>query len=437
MNNFEFYNIVLSNLTLLIIILLSSFFLHYLVFKKHIKSIFDPYLISAVSNAFCFAVVCFLYFLNNISFYLFISYLLTQLFFVLGLNLFSLNKNFKNISVLNSRNSYRSNIVAFYFFSIIFLISQIAIYVTKGIPLFMDSRLETFSAGGGSGILGRIADVSSIFSIYAFFLIIKFNNFKFNDLIKYLILLLILLTFFLSGSKSNFLIIFSVFWCSIIFNKIKGREYFSNLKFLKKAIKPLILFSFFIVLLIIKVQSSKSNITDENSLNPILAFVLRLVHSGDVYWYSYPNNVYLSINGDRWFSALFTDTLGLLRVVEWDKLPEAIGITLKNIHHPSDIPQGPNARHNVFGIIYFGFLGSIVFSFCLGFILSFIRNKLPQLVSNDFLGGGIFTYLMCKGSAIDTDPMLTITYFDNLIFVFPILFICYLFIKEIFSPKIS
>ena len=437
MNNFEFYDFALNNILLYVSILFFSILLHFFVFKYQVKSIFDPYLLAVVSSVFCTTVVVFLYITNNISFYLFFNYLLTQSAFVAGLYFFKVVKRNKEFySMPNSKYMY-SNSVAFYFFSIIYLISQCLIYFYKGIPLFMDSRLETFSAGGGSGILGRIADVSSIFSIYAFFLIIKFNNFKFNDLIKYLILLLILLTFFLSGSKSNFLIIFSVFWCSIIFNKIKGREYFSNLKFLKKAIKPLILFSFFIVLLIIKVQSSKSNITDENSLNPILAFVLRLVHSGDVYWYSYPNNVYLSINGDRWFSALFTDTLGLLRVVEWDKLPEAIGITLKNIHHPSDIPQGPNARHNVFGIIYFGFLGSIVFSFCLGFILSFIRNKLPQLVSNDFLGGGIFTYLMCKGSAIDTDPMLTITYFDNLIFVFPILFICYLFIKEIFSPKIS
>ena len=112
-----------------------------------------------------------------ISYYLFLSYILTQTSFFLGLYTFRGKGNIVINKVHSKSNKYTA-IIAFYFFSFVYLLCQGIIYKLKGIPLFMDSRLETFSAGGGSGILGRIADVSSIFSIYAFFLIIKFNNFK-------------------------------------------------------------------------------------------------------------------------------------------------------------------------------------------------------------------------------------------------------------------
>lgn len=97
--------------------------------------------------------------------------------------------------------------------------------------------------------------------------------------------------------------------------------------------------------------------------------------------------------------------------------------------------QGPNARHNVFGLIYYGFFGSIFFSYCLGVVLSFIRNKLPYILRANFFGGAIFTYLMCRGASIDTDPMLTITYFDNIVFIIPVLFIMYLLLIELLRIK--
>ena len=241
----------------------------------------------------------------------------------------------------------------------------------------------------------------------------------------------------MSGSKSGFLIVFSIFWCHIIFTQIKGGDYLSYIKLIRKNIKLVVTLSLCLVFIIIYVQSLNPNNSSENALNPFFALALRLLHSGDIYWYAYPNNVYLNIPNGQYFSALFNDTLGLLRIQSWDTLPEAIGITFKNIHHPTDIPQGPNARHNIFGLIYYGFLGGIFFSYFLGIVLSFIRNKLPYIIRPGIFGGGIFTYFMCRGASIDTDPMLTITYLNNIVFIFPILFIGYLFVKEIFCLKKS
>lgn len=433
MNNFEFYDLVLENQGLLLSIFIISIILHFYIFKAQIKSIFDPYFLAVISSIFCLTVVFLLYFSNNISFYLFLSYILTQVSFFLGFYAFKTPKNNILINKLHSARNKYNGLVAFYFFSLVYLLCQGIVYKIKGIPLFMESRLETFASGGGTGVLGRISEVTSIFSLYSFFIIAKIDKFRFSEIPKYIILLLIFLTFILSGSKSNFLLVFSIFWCFIIFNKAKGLDYHMYLNFIKKRLKTIIIFSLSILFFIIIIQNSNSANSNQNEINPLFSLILRLVHSGDVYWYSYPDNVYLLINGDRWFSALFTDTLGLFRIFDWEKLPEAIGITLKNIHHPSDILQGPNARHNIFGLIYFGYIGSIFFSYFLGVILSFIRNKLPYIIRADIFGGFFFTYLMCKCSAIDGDPMLTVTYINNLLFIFPPLFVCFLFVKEIFS----
>lgn len=429
MNNYEFYDIALNNISLFISLLFFSVFIHYIIFRSQVKSILDPYFLAVISSVFCLTVVYLLYFTSNISFYLFMSYNLTQLGFILGIFTFkhkiTINKK-KNLITEKSNNN---SLVAFYFFSSVYIISQCLIYKLKGIPLFMESRLETFSSGGGAGVLGRISDVSSIFSLYAFFLVIKIDKFRISEIPKYLILLLILITFFLSGSKSTFLIVFSVFWCYIIFTQIKGGDYLVYLQLMKKNIKWIILFSIVISTFIIYVQSNPDNAGD-NTLNPFLALCLRFLHSGDIFWYAYPDNVYLKIPSNQWIAALLHDTFGFLRIQDWSNLPEAIGITLKDIHHPSDVLQGPNARHNVFGLIYYGFFGSIFFSYSLGVFLSFVRNKLPYILRADIFGGATFTYLMCRGASIDGDPMLTITYFDNIVFILPLLYIMYLLLIE-------
>ena len=435
MDNYEFYIIALNNVTLFFGILIFSLLLHFYIFRTQVKSILDPYFLAVISSVFCFVVVFLLYFTGNIPFYLILSYSLTQLGFVLGLYTFSVKKlSFNDNAKIIIPNNKGNSLIAFYFFSFIYLVSQCVIYKLKGIPLFMESRLETFASGGGTGVLGRISDVSSIFSLYAFFLVIKIDKFRISEIPKYLVLGLIFVTFFLSGSKSAFLIVFTVFWCYIIFAKINGGNYQTYFKLLKDNIKMIIAFSLLVVCFIIYIQSANvdTNVATnvEDKLNPVLALLLRFVHSGDIYWYAYPNDVYLKIPSSQWFAALFNDTLGLLRIMEWKDLPEAIGITFKNIHHPSDIPQGPNGRHNVFGLIYYGFFGSIIFSYCLGVVLSFLRNKLPYLLRNDVFGGGVFTYLMSKSAAIDSDPMLTITYFNNIVFIFPILYLLYLVLIE-------
>ena len=125
----------------------------------------------------------------------------------------------------------------------------------------------------------------------------------------------------------------------------------------------------------------------------------------------------------------------MFRIYRWEDLPPAIGITLKTMHHPSKVPEGPNARHNVFGLVYFGFWGSILFSFLLGCIISFTRNMLPLILKDNLVAGVIFAYLVIKMSGLDSDPMLVLTYVNNLLFVLPILLLFVLLISSLALRK--
>jgi oligosaccharide repeat unit polymerase len=439
MTNYEFFLDILNHINLFLSILVFSCLLHFFLFRKLVKSFLDPYFISVFYSVFCFSDVLFMFLINKISFYVFSSYILTQLGFILGFYTYSKIKDssYEIVNEVKESNRTANNLIAFYFFSIIYLFFQGIIYATKGIPIFMVSRLETFTSGGGAGILGRVTEVSSIFALYAFFLVTKIDKFRLSEFIKYGMIGLIFLTFMLSGSKSSFLTFFYVFWCYMIFAKIKGGNYQIYLDVLRKNIKSIIGASIVLVCLVIYVQSK--NFVDEGdsifAKNPLVDIALRFVYSGDIFWYSYPNSVYLTIPSDRSFAALFTDVLGLFRIYDWEDLPEVIGLTMKRYHHPSDVITGSNARHNVFGLIYFGFLGSILFSYVIGFLLSFIRNKLPYYLSNTFFGGGVFAYIMMKSAGIDTDPVLTLTSFDNLFFIFPILFLGYLVVIEFMKIK--
>lgn len=429
MNNYEFYHLLLNNKLLFGVTLFLFSLAYYNVYKNLCFSVFDPFFLSIVFSAISGSVVYLMFFGDKISLNILFSYTLTQLAFLVGLFAFPSIKsslirkvNYPDHSAYVESDggieSSRLKVIFFYTSCFLYLGVQIIVYLIKGIPLFMNSRLETFVGGSGFGILSRFLDVLVIIALYSFFVVIRFNKIRASEFYRYVVMLFILITFFLSGSKSSFLIIFYVGWSYIAFSLLKfGR--LSKLSGIYNSIKQrtnsIIIFCVAVVLAIIYLQT----IDDSSNNNPFFLFLLRFVHSGDVYWYAYPNAVYLNIPGSSGFSALFVDFLGFSRIVNWDALPEAIGVTLKNIHHPSPILSGPNARHNVFGLIYFGFIGSILFSFVCGIFLSFVRNVLPKMIKSTFINGILFSYVVIRMSSIDADPTLAAGYLTNLIFVFP------------------
>jgi hypothetical protein len=435
-NNYDFYKVLLNHEVLFGFLTAASLVLHYFVFRRVVITVFDPYFLHVLFSAFSMPSVYLLYFTGHIPDYLAASYTLTQLAFWMGIYAFPQLKSMVSSSLATTDTSdntrpgnYYYKQVFFYASAAVLIVVQLAIYKLKGVPLLMASRLTLMGSGGGVGVLGRIADVSMICVLYSFFDGLHFGRHKMMDIGRYFVFGLVLMILLLSGSKSSLTTVVFVLWAYIVFEILKGGSFKTQLNIVKKYYKQILLGCVGMAVLVIAITAKAG------ADSPLFLLFLRLVHTADVYWYAYPNDVYLRLTEVEWWKALFLDFLGMTRLYTWEELPKAIGVPLKQFHHPSDIPEGPNARHNVFGLVYMGFYWSIAFSFILGVTLSFVRNVLPRMLKKNVVGGVVFTYLVIKISGLDSDPMLALTYVNNAVFIMPfvlipILLLCSLTIRR-------
>ncbi|QEH39759.1 O-antigen polymerase [Chitinophaga sp. XS-30] len=435
MDNYEFLKIFSSNLHIYVLVLISLSVLYYLLFRKVIYGIMDPYFLSLVYSTFATSVVVFLYFTEHISTYLFINFCLSQTAFFIGF--FALRKvNLLNTPKETSRplgNTPFTKLIFFLITSSMFIVFQFYTYWERGIPLFYASRLEYFEGGSGFGIFSRFLSVLTVVSLYAFMdLLSSRKAYKSFSLFFYacFYVLVLFASLLLSGSKSSFLIIMFVAFSYFYFN---GR--INELMAVWKKWRTIILSSCFIlVLFIITIQGGQEG---GNILTSITMLGYRFMSSGDIFWYSYPNDLVFTypyhING---FQMLFNDLLGFLRVYSWEQLRFHPGEYFYKLHHYSEITQGANARHNLFGLLYFGYGGSVIFSFCLGLLVSFVRFQLPRYSRyKGIILPSFAAFLFIKGLSLEGDPTLFFTSLNNVLVVFFPVLIIYLLVESFFRVK--
>lgn len=402
MNKYEFDLHLISNLEIEILYIFISAIVVFIFLRKHIYSIFDPLFFGMVMGICAYSTVLYLYHFNLISNYYFYSFVLTQILFFVG---FVLNKPItKNDFLNNDRIVVNVGVSPAFFIyifsSILFIITQLIVYYVSGIPLLLESRLEVFSGGSGYGFLNRIIYVTSIISVcFATYRILIVKNKIINHLYDYSIIFFSLLVAVLSGSKAGILLIIFVMFIILLFSK----KLIYNSDAIKKFNKISIIFiiiSFPIAFFTLYVQSGFENITEI-----LISLALRFIHSGDIFFMSLPGNTleYLNTN-DNGFMALFRSILGALRLVEWDELPTNLGLQVFWFHYNTDLISGPNARHNIFGLFYFGFFGSLVFSFLVGFIFGFVRNNLYRKLNPSESNMILYTLLVMSISYIEQDP---------------------------------
>lgn len=421
MNNWEFFDLLLSNTQIYLFCIAITVVLYSLLLKNKFISILDPFFISMIFSAMGFADVLLMQFTNKITLYYFTSYILTQIAIYLGfifgcrLSLYSFSSQKKS-----QIKDYKLllNILLFVSF-IVFLICQLFVYSSSGIPLFMKSRLETFTGGSGFGLLSRFISVSKSVSFLTLLLVINHtkNITHLKKLLFSLMMLIFIVTAILSGSKSSFLVFASLFFCYTMIN--------SKDNLFQKFRKQEGLF----VITAIAVSMSISVIQQSGNLGQgILAFLNRFIFAGDVYWYSYPNSCIESLVNQKPLQALFTDFLGLTRLVPWKDLPTALGIDLYKMHHLTDTIQGPNARHNVFGYVYFGFSGSIIFSSILGIAIGIVRNLMINLKRYNMITSIFIILVYIEIFGLEIDPMLTLSNINSILIVLPSIYLITLII---------
>jgi hypothetical protein len=216
----------------------------------------------------------------------------------------------------------------------------------------------------------------------------------------------------LSGSKSTFVnVIFLVFYFRLIHQRssvyppqrdallAKGQRY----------ILTLAVFGVIAVLLFSGTASSMSE--------AMFAFLYRVVMSGDVYFMAYPHDMLFTVNGGSAFLGLFGGTLAAMRLIAPTSLPQPIGFQL--FHNATGLPGmfGPNPRHNVFGLLYFGFWGSLFYSAALGAMVGIIRNYGWRLIRIGGPSEVVFVFLATSVVTVNTDVGIFIGDVSNLIMI--------------------
>ncbi len=391
----------------------------FLFYRKYIYSVLDPLVLFILMSASGYSVVFILKHFDIISNRIYLNFLLTQCSFMIGFKFFKpINLKKKQVKKIVISRLCK---ILFVMSIFLYIVSQLIVYTKVGIPLLMESRLEAFTGGYGFGIFSRILYVTEPILISIATVSIFQKKERKNFFYK-ITLLIILTNSVLSGSKYEGIeMVFTVFFVFLFLKRSwnpKGTKKVLKINF---KIFCILLFIIFSVIIIIQIQLN-TNFGKGNSISPFMVLAMRFVNTGDIYMMSYPYENYLIAEKANGIIALFSPILGTLRLIEWEKLPNAIGLQLFQKMHETQLIAGPNTRHNIFGLFYFGFYGSIIFSYFAGLCASFLRNKLYYLVRNNMIGMLIFI-LMAKDSLnFETDPVSLVSNFLSIILIFPFLY---------------
>lgn len=424
MTDEQFFIILSQNVYIFTILLIPTVTVGIILYRKYIYSLIDPLFYHIITSFSGFTIVFFLYFLHYIESKYLYSFLLTEAAFIVG---FFTIKPIKKpakcqiIDKLEESMLLTDRIKVLFLISFfLFIFSTLFIYYVRGVPLL--ERLAGHAAfQGGLGIFARINLITSW--IILLYLCIKIFVIKKLTILDKLCILITILFMSLSGSKASFVsFLFAYFFVYIFLWRFN-----TTIRISKKAISAVIL------LLILTGTIIASYLYSTNITEGFYKLFMRIVLTGDIYFFSYPNGVIDSINIENGniFSALFGGTLAGMKIIPWEEVPDLVGHTVAGyVYGAYDLPFSPNSRHNVFGYYYLGFWGSVIFSFLLGIITSFIRNYLYYKVRKNIEGLFIYSTLSISCLSFESDPPYAIFKITSFIFIFIPIFLFSIVISE-------
>lgn len=402
MDKATFADLYASHLSIGLPITILTILFVFFVLRKQIYSLFDPINFLIIAGGSGYSVVFFLYSLGYITDYYFFSFLATQIAFFFGV---LSNRRISSRKIRSSHlaplPSYTGLITVIYPVSVIlFITCQFIVYYTSGIPLLMASRLEIFSGGGGFGMVNRVIQVTQVIAIsVAFYRLLFINKGVLYKLTDLTVIIFGLLVAVLSGSKAAVLfIIFSLSYVAIFSHRFDvSTRVFKKINTISFV---LFILGFFGGVITIIYQTGNS---DLNTAISVLA--MRFINTGDIYYMSYPYGQIENMESGNFFLALFKDFFGAFRIIDWDKLPVNLGLQVFWSHYNTDMVSGPNPRHNVFGLFYLGPILSVGYSYLIGYLFSFIRNKILLNAKPDFLG--LIFYVLLASNTIYMEQDMT------------------------------
>jgi len=423
----EFLVFLDDNMFNVIFISLITLILYLILFRKHIHSIFDPLFTIVVISALANSTVFYLYFDNQIRYDYFQSFIITEVFFLLG---FFLIKPFRTSPDIHfiEKKWYDSSLfisILFYWSSIIHVFFQLLTYSVVGLPILMDSRLTAFAGGSGFGFIGRVIDVvGAIGTILLFYRMFYLKQHSREKVFNYIYLLFIVFFLIVSGNKTNLVfLVYYLFLLQTAMLRFIGKDAIEVHKKITNTQTWLFLISLPLIFFVIYVQYVNTVGTSDD-LDLLSSLSFRILSFGDVYYMTLPHDVILRMNHSSGFMQVFKDFLGTYRIVPWQNLPVDCGIEIMSYHAVvgSNVNVGPNARYNYFAILYFGALGQALYCFVLGLSASFMRNTLYRKLPNRMIWVLFYILLNFNLIFLLQDQAYTFGHDLNILLVLPILF---------------
>lgn len=443
--NFLFFQIK-ENLNLYLTILFFVSLIYILILRKHMYSILDPIVFMILSCVFSTADVMFMYFKGMVNSYYFVHYCITESLMILGIIIFSKinlknNRDFhKDIKYknVNQNNEKKIHNLIYIFTSFLFNLTIVFIYYKFGLILLnkATSRLEIYK---NMGILYLIIIMAK--PTYAYLLVWRcsLKTKKISKIFDLFNLLFFTSFLMLSGSKSDFIIVlFALFYYVMHLNKNQNSKSKQIMK-INKTLNFLFIMSIIVAITISNITANKGEKTLDN-------FMFRLVDYGDIYPLYYLSG--LQFDGGNFANGfiiifspiivLFQKLVGIFNIKVVDEFPKLIGLRLSQAVYNTDTIAGGNSRYNIFGLFYFGYIGSMVFSFLSGFMIGFSKDKLYKILPNNTYGSII--YMIVSMAAINniSDPSMGIPFLiENLFYYLFIYMISSMIIGSIPKNKLS
>ena len=425
MNGFEFYTIVLENYWVYIFVLLGVSLPYIYIGQRYTHTWADPLRFNLLTNVFVTAVPVFLFIKGFISIETGIYFLIAQsVFWVAFIIPATKYINFsKKVLINETEIAYWLYII----FLFLYVLSISITYIVLGIPLFRESRLDTYT-NTGLGILGRMLPFLQIYCIfYSFYLWRSVKKLSLNKLIVIFSFILFFVTGILSGSRSSIFIFIFTYWAFCYF-------YLRNTGIIAKYYK------FLFIGIGISIMTFTLKADSKDMYTGLISFLSRVISSGDTYYMAFPNDVWKQIQTGPWFNHLFYGFFGPLRLISGEGMPPAVGFQLTWIVNPSLYGQstGPLSSPQLLGLLYFGW-GGIFFSFIMGLFVSIMIYRIPSLLPKGLISSIVATYLYFQASALILDSCLGMaSLFDtilNLIILFLTIFLINKFIDFIKAER--
>jgi hypothetical protein len=410
--------------------------------KRILFAWFDPISLYVFMSSFGISFMIYMCIDKEVSMEDLVPFLISTICFFIGMNLGDLPKKkvrkhtfISQKTQVRSISAYSGHLYVFMCISLVILLvtSLILISIFGTLPLFApDIDIAKVAARGpGLGIIYRInnALLPTSLAIVLTKIFNPLSQVKKNQYIALYIPLILLLLFLLSsGDKGSILVVTNIlaflFLANVRMESDRGN------------VIPKMILAFLGVGIAMTILLLAKAATAGNYTSPLDGLVIRFLASGESFYYYYKFNLIQRMSSPPldYFTDALNPFFSLLKLSEYK---EALGSKLITEGIGLDVGKfGTNPNYQVEGAIYFGAVGSFLYSFLIGYSLTRVRKFLLEksIENPNQLNLVIYCLISSHFTSLPIDStLLYVTVYSIIVVAMPI----FIIISVVLGPQLS